>query len=257
MPEYQNRHSRDYTRQSPYNTDCKTNNNRKTASYTSSSQRPVRNQEASSCRRRNKFSYSEDTSPSYYSKNTTPSYYSGSTAPSYYSGSTAPSYYSGNTTLSYQRRTNAQQKTYQPVTRNSRPVRNSYERQKNYEEEPDKNLQDMQNTSANNPKSKPKTKSKKKKSKKKKVLSTLIISLIVTLCGTSGCLYYQYKANQNKGTTEFVPFSEKLVMPKHNPKDRVVEVTLFDLDGKVYHRYELHKQRADGTYNWDKADKWD
>lgn len=89
------------------------------------------------------------------------------------------------------------------------------------------------------------------------MLTTLIISLIVTLCGTSGYLYYQYKANQNKGTTEFVPFSEKLVMPKHDPKDRVVEVTLFDLDGKVYHRYELHKQRADGTYNWDKADKWD
>lgn len=240
MPEYQNRHSRDYTRQSPYNsTNYNPNNSRRTTSYTFSSQRPVRNQETSSYQRRNKFSYSGDTSPSYYS------------------GSTAPSYYSGNTTPSYQRRTNAQQKTYQPATHDSHPVRSPYERQKNYEEEPDKNLQDIQNTSVNNHKNKSKTKPKKKKNKKKKVLTALIISLIVTLCGTSGYLYYQYKANQNKGTTEFVPFSEKLVMPKHNPKDRVVEVTLFDLDGKVYHRYELHKQRADGTYNWDKADKWD
>lgn len=240
MPEYQNRHSRDYTRQSPYNsTNYNPSSNRRTTSYTSSSQRPVRNQETSSYQRRNKFSYSGDTSPSYYS------------------GSTAPSYYSGNTTPSYQRRANTQQRTYQPVTHNSRPVRNSYERQKNYEEETNKNLQNIQDISVNNPKSKSKTKSKKKKSRKKKVLTTLIISLIVTLCGTSGYLYYQYKANQNKGTTEFVPFSEKLVMPKHDPKDRVVEVTLFDLDGKVYHRYELHKQRADGTYNWDKADKWD
>lgn len=232
MPEYQNRHSRDYTRQSPYtSTNYNPSSNRRTTSYTSSSQRPVRNQETSSYRRRNKFSYS------------------GNTAPSYYSGDTAPS---------YQRRANTQQRTYQPVTHDSRPVRNSYKRQENYKEEADKNLQDMQNTSVNNPKSKPKTKSKKKKkSRKKKVLTTLIISLIVTLCGTSGYLYYQYEANQNKGTTEFVPFSEKLVMPKHDPKDRVVEVTLFDLDGKVYHRYELHKQRADGTYNWDKADKWD
>lgn len=250
MPEYQNRHSRDYTRQSPYNsTNYNPNSNRRTASYTSSSQRPVRNQETSSYQRRNKFSYSGDASPSYYSKNTAPSYYSGSVAPSYYSRDTAPS---------YQRRENTQQRTYQPVTHDSRPVRNSYKRQENHKEEADKNLQDMQNTSVNNPKSKPKTKSKKKKkSRKKKVLTTLIISLIVTLCGTSGYLYYQYEANQNKGTTEFVPFSEKLVMPKHDPKDRVVEVTLFDLDGKVYHRYELHKQRADGTYNWDKADKWD
>lgn len=240
MPEYQNRHSRDYTRQSPYNsTNYRPNSNRRTVSYTSSSQRPVRNQETSSYQRRNKFSYSGDTSPSYYSKNTVPSYYSGSTAPS------------------YQRRANTQQRTYQPVTHDSRPVRNPYERQKNYEEETDKNRQDIQNTSVNNPKSKSKTKRKKKKSKKKKALTALIISLIFILCGTSGYLYYQYKANQNKGTTEFVPFSEKLVMPKHNPKDRVVEVTLFDLDGKVYHRYELHKQRADGTYNWDKADKWD
>lgn len=240
MPEYQNRHSRDYTRQSPYNsTNYNPSSNRRTTSYTSSSQRPVRNQETSSYRRRNKFSYSGNTSPSYYSKNTAPSYYSGSTAPS------------------YQRRANTQQRTYQSVTHDSRPVRNSYERQKNYEEETDKNLQDMQNTSVNNPKNKSKTKPKKKKSKKKKVLTTLIISLIVTLCGTSGYLYYQYEVNQNKGTTEFVPFSEKLVMPKHDPKDKVVEVTLFDLDGKVYHRYELHKQRADGTYNWDKADKWD
>ena len=231
MPEYQNRHSRDYTKQSPYNsTDYSPNSNRRTTSYTSSSQRPVRNQGTSSYQRRNKFSYSGDTSPSYYS------------------GSTAPS---------YQRRANTQQRTYQPVTHDSRPVRSPYERQKKYEEETDKNLQDIQNTSVNNPKSKSKTKHKKKKSKKKKVLTTLIISLVVTLCGTSGYLYYQYKANQNKGTTEFVPFSEKLVMPKHDPKDRVVEVTLFDLDGKVYHRYELHKQRADGTYNWDKADKWD
>ena len=249
MPEYQNRHSRDYTRQSPYtSTNYNPNSNRRTASYTSSSQRPVRNQESSSCRRRNKFSYSGDTSPSYYSKNTTPSYYS---------GSTAPSYYSGNTTPSYQRRTNIQQKTYQSVTHNSRPVRNPYEKQENYKEEADKNLQDIQNTSVNNHKNKSKTKPKKKKNKKKKILTTLIVSLIVVLCGTSGYLYYQYKANQNKGTTEFVPFSEKLVMPKHNPKDKVVEVTLFDLDGKVYHRYELHKQRTDGTYNWDKADKWD
>lgn len=225
---YQNRHSRDYTRQSPYNsTNYNPSSNRRTTPYTSSYQR------------RNKFSYSGDTSPSYYS---------GSTAPSYYSGETAPS---------YQRRTNTQQRTYQPVTHNSRPVRSSYKRQKNYEEETNKNLQDTQNTSVNNHKSKSKTKLKKKKSRKKKVLTTLIISLIVTLCGTSGYLYYQYEANQNKGTTEFVPFSEKLVMPKHDPKDRVVEVTLFDLDGKVYHRYELHKQRADGTYNWDKADKWD
>lgn len=240
MPEYQNRHSRDYTRQSPYNsTNYRPSSNRRTTSYTSSSQRPVRNQETSFYQCRNKFSYSGDTSPSYYS---------GSTAPSYYSGETAPS---------YQRRANTQQRTYQPVTRDFRPVRNPYERQKNYEEETDKNLQDIQNTSVNNPKSKSKTKHKKKKSKKKKVLTTLIISLIVTLCGTSGYLYYQYKANQNKGTTEFVPFSEKLVMPKHDPKDKVVEVTLFDLDGKVYHRYELHKQKADGTYNWDKADKWD
>lgn len=249
MPEYQNRHSRDYTKQSPYtSTNYNPNSNRRTTSYTSSSQRPVRNQETSSYQRRNKFSYSGNTSPSYYSKNTTPSYYSGSATPSYYSGSTTPS---------YQRRTNSQQKTYQPVTHDSRPVRNSYERQKNYEEEPDKNLQDIQSTSVNNPKNKSKAKPKKKKSKKKKVMTALIVSLIFTLCGTSGYLYYQYKANQNKGTTEFVPFSEKLVMPKHNPKDRVVEVTLFDLDGKVYHRYELHKQRADGTYNWDKADKWD
>lgn len=247
MPEYQNKHSRDYTRQSPYNIDYKPNSSRRTASYTSSSQRPVRNQETSSYQRRNKFSYSGDTSPSYYSKNTTPSYYSGSVAPSYYSGDTTPP---------YQRRVNTQQRTYQPITHNSRPVRNSYKRQKNYEEETDKNLQNIQDTSVNNHKSKSKTKPKKKKSRKKKVLTTLIISLIVTLCGTSGYLYYQYEANQNKGTTEFVPFSEKLVMPKHNPKDRVVEVTLFDLDGKVYHRYELHKQRADGTYNWDKADKW-
>lgn len=240
MPEYQNRHSRDYTRQSPYNsTNYNPNSNRRTTSYTSSSQRPVRNQETSSYRRRNKFSYSGDAGPSYYSKNT------------------APSYYSGGTTSSYQRRANTQQKTYQPVTHDSRPVRNSYKRQKNYEEETDKNLQNIQDTSINNPKSKSKTKSKKKKSRKKKILTTLIVSLIVTLCGTSGYLYYQYKANQNKGTTEFVPFSEKLVMPKHDPKDKVVEVTLFDLDGKVYHRYELHKQRADGTYNWDKADKWD
>lgn len=237
MPEYQNRHSRDYTRQSPYNsTNYNPNSNRRTASYTSSYQR------------RNKFSYSGDASPSYYSKNTAPSYYSGSATPSYYSGDTAPS---------YQRRTNAQQRTYQPITHDSRPVRNSYKRQKNYEEETDKTLQDIQNTPVNNPKNKSKAKSKKKKSREKKVLTTLIISLIVTLCGTSGYLYYQYKANQNKGTTEFVPFSEKLVMPKHDPKDKVVEVTLFDLDGKVYHRYELHKQRADGTYNWDKADKWD
>lgn len=235
MSEYQNRHSRDYTRQSPYTfTNYNPSSNRRTTSYTSSSQRPVRNQEASSCQRRNKFSYSGDTSPSYYS------------------GSTAPSYYSGNTAPSYQRRTNSQQKTYQSVTHNSRPVRNPYERQENYKKEADKNLQDIQNTSVNNHKNKSKT-----KPKKKKILTTLIVSLIVVLCGTSGYLYYQYKANQNKGTTEFVPFSEKLVMPKHNPKDRVVEVTLFDLDGKVYHRYELHKQRADGTYNWDKADKWD
>ena len=248
MPEYQNRHSRDYTRQSPYNsTNYNPNNSRRTASYTSSSQRPVRNQETSSYQRRNKFSYSGDTSPSYYSKNTTPSYYSGSAAPSYYSRDTTPS---------CQRRTNTQRRTYQPVTHDSRPVRNSYKRQKNYEEETDINLQNIQDTSVNSPKNKSKTK-KKKKTRKKKVLTTLIISLIVTLCGTSGYLYYQYKANQNKGTTEFVPFSEKLVMPKHAPKDRVVEVTLFDLDGKVYHRYELHKQRADGTYNWDKADKWD
>lgn len=249
MPEYKNRHSRDYTRQSPYNsTNYNPSSNRRTTSYTSSSQRPVRNQEASSYQHRNKFSYSGDTSPSYYS---------GSTAPSYYSGSAAPSYYSGDTAPSYQRRTNTQQKTYQPVTHDSCPVKNSYKRQENYKEETDNNLQDIQNTSVNNLKNKSKTKSKKKKSRKKKVLTTLIISLIVTLCGTSGYLYYQYKADQNKGTTEFVPFSEKLVMPKHNPKDRVVEVTLFDLDGKVYHRYELHKQRADGTYNWDKADKWD
>lgn len=240
MPEYQNRHSRDYTRQFSYNAEYKPSNSRRTTSYTSSSQRPVRNQETSSYQRRNKFSYSGDTSPSYYS------------------GNMAPSYYSGNKTPSYQRRANTQQRTYQPVTHDSCPVRNSYKRQENYKEEADKNLQDMQNTSVNNPKSKPKTKSKKKKkSRKKKVLTTLIISLIVTLCGTSGYLYYQYEANQNKGTTEFVPFSEKLVMPKHDPKDKVVEVTLFDLDGKVYHRYELHKQRADGTYNWDKADKWD
>lgn len=248
MPEYQNRHSRDYTRQSSYNTEYKPSNSRRTASYTSSSQRPVRNQETSSYQRRNKFSYSGDTSPSYYS---------GSMAPSYYSGSAAPSYYSRNTTSSYQRRANTQQRAYQPVTHDSRPVRNPYERQESYKEEADKNQQDIQNTSVNNLKSKPKAKLKKKKSRKKKVLTTLIISLIVTLCGTSGYLYYQYKANQNKGTTEFVPFSEKLVMPKHDPKDKVVEVTLFDLDGKVYHRYELHKQRADGTYNWDKADKWD
>lgn len=240
MSEYQNRHSRDYTRQSPYNsTNYNPNNSRRTTSYTSSSQRPVRNQEASSCQRRNKFSYS------------------GNTSPSYYSGSTAPSYYSGNKTPSYQRRTSTRQRTYQPVTHDSRPVRTPYKRQENYKEETDNNLQDIQNTSVNNLKSKPKAKLKKKKSRKKKVLTTLIISLIVTLCGTSGYLYYQYEANQNKGTTEFVPFSEKLVMPKHDPKDRVVEVTLFDLDGKVYHRYELHKQRADGTYNWDKADKWD
>lgn len=240
MPEYQNRHSRDYTRQSPYtSTNYNPSSNRRTTSYTSSNQRPVRNQETSSYQRRNKFSYSGDTSPSYYS------------------GSTAPSYYSGNKTPSYQRRTNAQQRTYQPVTHDSRPVRNPYERQESYKEEADKNQQDIQNTSVNNLKSKPKAKLKKKKSRKKKVLTTLIISLIVTLCGTSGYLYYQYEVNQNKGTTEFVPFSEKLVMPKHDPKDRVVEVTLFDLDGKVYHRYELHKQRADGTYNWDKADKWD
>lgn len=231
MPEYQNRHSRDYTRQSSYNsTNYNPSSNRRTTSYTSSSQRPVRNQETSSYRRRNKFSYSGDTSPSYYSRNTT---------------------------SSYQRRANTQQRAYQPVTHDSLPVRNPYERQESYKEEADKNQQDIQNTSVNNLKSKSKTKSKKKKSRKKKVLTTLIISLIVTLCGTSGYLYYQYKANQNKGTTEFVPFSEKLVMPKHDPKDRVVEVTLFDLDGKVYHRYELHKQRADGTYNWDKADKWD
>lgn len=249
MPEYQNRHSRDYTRQSPYNsTNYNPNSSRRTASYTSSSQRPVRNQETSSYQRRNKFSYSGDTSPSYYSKNTTPSYYS---------GSTAPSYYSRGTTSSYQRHANAQQKAYQSVTHDSRPVRNPYKRQENYKEETGKNLQDMQNASVNNLQNKSKTKPKKKKSRKKKVLTTLIISLIVTLCGTSGYLYYQYEANQNKGTTEFVPFSEKLVMPKHDPKDRVVEVTLFDLDGKVYHRYELHKQRADGTYNWDKADKWD
>lgn len=249
MSEYQNRHSRDYTRQSPYNsTNYRPNSNRRTASYTSSSQRPVRNQETSSYQCRNKFSYSRDTNLSYYS---------GSTAPSYCSGSTTPSYYSGNTTPSYQRRANTQQRTYQPVTHDSRPVRSHYERQKKYEEETDKNLQDIQSMSVNNPKNKSKTKPKKKKNKKKKVLTTLIISLIVTLCGTSGYLYYQYKANQNKGTTEFVPFSEKLVMPKHDPKDKVVEVTLFDLDGKVYHRYELHKQKADGTYNWDKADKWD
>lgn len=249
MSEYQNRHSRDYTRQSPYtSTNYNPNSNRRTASYTSSSQRPVRNQEASSYQRRNKFSYSEDTSPSYYSKNTTPSYYSGSTAPSYYSGNTAPS---------YQRRTNAKQKTYQSVTHNSRPVRNPYEKQENYKEEADKNLQDIQNTSVNNLQNKSKTKPKKKKNKKKKILTTLIVSLIVVLCGTSGYLYYQYKANQNKGTTEFVPLSEKLVMPKHDPEDRVVEVTLEDLDGKMYHKYELHKQRKDGTYNWNKADKWD
>lgn len=240
MPEYQNRHSRDYTRQSPYNsTNYNPSSNRRTTSYTSSSQRPVRNQEASSCQRRNKFSYSGDTSPSYYS------------------GNTAPSYYSGDTTSSYQRRTNTQQRAYQPVTHDSRPVRNSYERQKNYEEETDNNLQDIQNTSVNNLKSKPKAKLKKKKSKKKKILTTLIVSLIVILCGTSGYLYYQYKADQNRGTTEFVPLSEKLVMPKHDPEDRVVEVTLEDLDGKMYHKYELHKQRKDGTYNWDKADKWD
>ena len=249
MPEYQNRHSRDYTRQSPYNsTNYNPSSNRRTTSYTSSSQRPVRNQEASSCQRRNKFSYSGDTSPSYYS---------GNTAPSYYSGSAAPSYYSGDTTSSYQRRANPQQRAYQPVIHDSRPVRNSYERQKNYEEETDNNLQDIQNTSVNNLKSKPKAKLKKKKSKKKKILTTLIVSLIVILCGTSGYLYYQYKADQNRGTTEFVPLSEKLVMPKHDPEDRVVEVTLEDLDGKMYHKYELHKQRKDGTYNWDKADKWD
>lgn len=240
MPEYQNRHSRDYTRQSPYNsTNYNPSSNRRTASYTSSSQRPVRNQEASSCQRRNKFSYS------------------GNTAPSYYSGSAAPSYYSGNTTFSYQRRTNAQQRAYQPVTHDSRPVRNPYERQESYKEEADKNQQDIQNTSVNNLKSKSKAKLKKKKSKKKKILTTLIVSLIVVLCGTSGYLYYQYKADQNRGTTEFVPLSKKLVMPKHDPEDRVVEVTLEDLDGKMYHKYELHKQRKDGTYNWDKADKWD
>lgn len=249
MPEYQNRHSRDYTRQSPYNsTNYNPNNSRRTTSYTSSSQRPVRNQGTSSYQRRNKFSYSGDTSPSYYS---------GSTAPSYYSGSTTPSYYSGNTTPSYQRRTNAQQKTYQPVTRDSRSVRNPYERQESYKEETDKNQQNIQNASVNNHKNKSKTKPKKKRSRKKKVLTTLIISLIVTLCGTSGYLYYQYKADQNRGTTEFVPLSEKLVMPKHAPEDRVVEVTLEDLDGKMYHKYELHKQRKDGTYNWNKADKWD
>lgn len=240
MPEYQNRHSRDYTRQSPYtSTNYNPSSNRRTASYTSSSQRPVRNQEASSCQRRNKFSYS------------------GNTAPSYYSGSAAPSYYSGNTTFSYQRRTNTQQRAYQPVTHDSRPVRNPYERQESYKEEADKNQQDIQNTSVNNLKSKSKAKLKKKKSKKKKILTTLIVSLIVVLCGTSGYLYYQYKADQNRGTTEFVPLSEKLVMPKHDPEDRVVEVTLEDLDGKMYHKYELHKQRKDGTYNWDKADKWD